>query len=115
MKNNITQKYKVYKNSGVEWLGEIPEHWEVKRLKYLLNGKLKYGANESGIDYDFGLPRYVRITDFGQDGKLNEDKKLSLTWKQGGDFLLKDGDILFARSGATVGKTYQFKKSMSIE
>ena len=27
--------YPVYKPSGVEWLGEIPAHWEVKRLKYL--------------------------------------------------------------------------------
>ena len=104
-----------FKDSGVEWIGDIPEHWAVKRLKYVLNGKLKYGANESGVEYDFNLPRYVRITDFGQDGKLNEDKKLSLTWNQGSDYLLKDGDILFARSGATVGKTYQFKKSMSIE
>ena len=103
------------KDSGVEWIGEIPEHWEVKKLKYCLNGKLKYGANESGVEYDFNLPRYIRITDFGQDGKLSEDKKLSLTWEQGKDYLLKDGDILFARSGATVGKTYQFKSSMSIE
>jgi type I restriction enzyme S subunit len=103
------------KDSGVEWIGEIPEGWEVKRLKYILNGKLKYGANESGIEYNISLPRYVRITDFGQDGKLSEESKLSLSWKQGGDYLLKDGDILFARSGATVGKTYQFKKSMSVE
>ena len=103
------------KDSGVEWIGEIPAHWEVKKLKYILNEKLKYGANESGIEYDINLPRYVRITDFGMDGKLNEESKLSLSWKNGGDYLLKDGDILFARSGATVGKTYQFKKSMSIE
>ena len=103
------------KESGVEWIGVVPEHWEVKKLKYLLNGKLKYGANESGIEYDSSLPRYVRITDFGQDGKLSEDSKLSLSWKKGSEYLLKDGDILFARSGATVGKTYQFKKSMSIE
>lgn len=103
------------KGSGVEWIGDIPEHWEVKKLKYLLNEKLKYGANESGIDYDINLPRYVRITDFGMDGKLSEESKLSLSWKNGGDYLLKNGDILFARSGATVGKTYQFKKSMSIE
>ncbi|MFZ3576178.1 restriction endonuclease subunit S [Tenacibaculum finnmarkense] len=33
-KNNI-KKYSTYKNSGVEWLGEIPEHWEVVKLKYL--------------------------------------------------------------------------------
>ena len=103
------------KDSGVEWIGEVPEHWEVKKMKYCLIGKLKYGANESGIEYDVNLPRYVRITDFGQDGKLSEKSKLSLTWEQGSNYLLKDGDILFARSGATVGKTYQFKKSMSIE
>jgi len=103
------------KDSGVEWIGEIPEHWGVKKLKYILNEKLKYGANESGIDYDVKLPRYIRITDFGNDGKLSEKNKLSLSWKNGGDYLLNDGDILFARSGATVGKTYQFKKSMSIE
>jgi type I restriction enzyme S subunit len=103
------------KGSGVEWIGLIPEGWEVKKLKYILNEKLKYGANESGIDYDVKLPRYVRITDFGNDGKLSEKNKLSLSWNNGRDYLLKDGDILFARSGATVGKTYQFKKSMSIE
>ena len=103
------------KDSGVDWIGEIPEHWEVRKLKYCLNSKLKYGANESGVEYDLDLPRYIRITDFGFDGKLSEDKKLSLTWLQGKDYLLKDGDILFARSGATVGKSYQFKTSMSFE
>lgn len=103
------------KPSGVDWIGDIPEHWEVKRLKYLILGKLKYGANESGVDYDYELPRYVRITDFGMDGKLSNENRLSLTWKKGSEYLLKDGDILFARSGATVGKTYQFKSAMSVE
>lgn len=103
------------KDSGVDWIGEIPEHWEVRKLKYCLTSKLKYGANESGVEYDENLPRYIRITDFGFDGNLSENKKLSLTWKQGNDYLLKDGDILFARSGATVGKSYQFKLSMSTE
>jgi type I restriction enzyme, S subunit len=36
MNNNI-QKYTNYKSSGVEWLGEIPEHWEVSRLGLILN------------------------------------------------------------------------------
>ena len=103
------------KDSGVDWIGEIPEDWEVRKLKYCLNSKLKYGANESGVDYDVDLPRYIRISDFGMDGKLSEEKKLSLTEKQAQDYYLKDGDILFARSGATVGKTYQFKLSMSYE
>ena len=102
-------------DSGIEWIGKIPKGWEVKKLKFIIKNKLKYGANESGISYDEALPRYVRITDFSDTGKLSEKNKLSLSWDKGKDYLLKDGDVLFARSGATVGKTYQFKKSMSIE
>lgn len=113
-KNTWTTPEKT-KDSGVEWIGKIPEEWEVKRLKYVLREPLKYGANESGIEYSPELPRYIRISDFTLEGKLNENKKLSLPWEIGKDFLLDDGDILFARSGATVGKSYQFRKSMSIE
>ena len=103
------------KDSGVDWIGEIPEHWDVIPLKHLLKEKLKYGANESGVAYDPELPRYIRITDFSDEGMLSEKSKLSLTWKMGGEYLLEDGDILFARSGATVGKCYQFKTTMSSE
>ncbi|MGN6416706.1 MAG: restriction endonuclease subunit S [Pseudobacter sp.] len=35
MKKNEMKRYDAYKPSGVEWLGEIPEHWEVKRIKFL--------------------------------------------------------------------------------
>ncbi|MGA1826609.1 MAG: hypothetical protein ACMUIP_18300 [bacterium] len=38
------RKYEKYKDSGIEWIGEIPEHWEVKKLKYIAN------ANPSSID-----------------------------------------------------------------
>lgn len=103
------------KDSGIDWIGEIPEHWEVKRLKNILASKLKYGANESGCEYHESLPRYIRISDFGMDGRLNEEKKLSLPNEIAKDYLLKDRDILFARSGATVGKAYQFKLSLSNE
>ncbi|SFC29139.1 type I restriction enzyme, S subunit [Flexibacter flexilis DSM 6793] len=109
------QPYEKYKNSGIDWLGQIPEHWEVKKLKYVILGKLKYGANESGWEYDSNLPRYIRISDFGLEGKLSEDKKLSLPFEIANNYLLSDGDILFARSGATVGKSYQFKISLSTE
>ena len=108
-------RYEAYKDSGVDWIGEIPEHWEEIALKFLLKERLKYGANESGVGYDPNLPRYIRITDFSESGKLNESSKLSLTWGMGKEYLLNDGDILFARSGATVGKSYQFSKKMSFE
>lgn len=68
-----------------------------------------YGANESADSDDPNQPRYIRITDFGDDGKLRNETFKSLPAEIAKPYLLKDGDILFARSGATVGKTFQFK------
>lgn len=90
-------------------MGEIPEHWEVRRLKFCLNAKLKYGANAAGDYYNPTWYRYIRITDFTAAGTLDEKNKLSLSPENGKDYELKDGDILLARSGATVGKSFQFR------
>jgi type I restriction enzyme S subunit len=61
------------KPSGVEWLGMIPKHWEVRRLRYLIQGKLTYGANAAAQYTNPEWPRYLRITDFGFDGTLRND------------------------------------------
>src|SRR3989338_11255232 len=97
------------KDSGIEWFGQVPKHWEVKRLKYLVQGKLEYGANEVGELDDIKMPRYIRITDFDDDGNLRRDTFKSLPESKAKEYLLQEGDVLFARSGATVGKTFQFK------
>ena len=99
------------KPSGVEWLGDVPEHWKVRRLKNLLIEPLKYGANEPAQYTDPQLPRYIRITDVRKDGTLREDSFRSIPEEIAEPFLLVGGDILFARSGATVGKTFQYKSS----
>ena len=99
------------KPSGVEWLGDVPEHWEVRRLKSLLVEALKYGANEPGAHSDPDLPRYIRITDIREDGTLRNDSFRSLPTEIAEPYLLVEGDILFARSGATVGKTFQYDAS----
>lgn len=97
-----------FKDSGIEWIGEVPEHWEVKRLKYLVKTNLKYGANESAEFDNPNYPRYIRITDFGNDGKLKDNTFKSLPPEIAKNYLLENGDLLFARSGATVGKTFLF-------
>jgi len=79
------------------------------KMKYLTEYKLQYGANASGIDFNDKYPRYIRITDINNDGTLNNDSVLSLNIPNYEDYLLKNGDILFARSGATVGKTFMYK------
>jgi len=96
-------------DSGVPWIGRIPSHWRVMNLKYVIKGKLKYGANEEAKESNSQHPRYIRITDFGLDGKLREETFCSLPPRVAKPYLLEVGDILFARSGATVGKTFQFK------
>ena len=65
------------KDSGVEWLQEIPAHWDVKRLKHLLRARLQYGANEPSNHIDPDSPRYIRITDIREDGTLRAGTKLS--------------------------------------
>lgn len=97
------------KDSGIEWIGEIPVDWKVYKLKYLLDTPMLYGANETGIAYDEYLPRYIRITDITSDNKLKNDGKLSLSENVAEPYMLKNGDILFARSGGTVGKTFIYK------
>lgn len=97
------------RESRINWIGKIPEHWEIKPLKHLLRSPLKYGANEEAKEEDRNDPRYIRITDFGDDGQLRDETYRSLPLKKAKDYLLSDGDILFARSGATVGKTFIFQ------
>ena len=96
------------KDSGIEWIGEISNDFKVVRLKFLLKEPLLYGANESGIQFDEKLPRYIRITDIDSNGTLKGTGKLSLSMESASGFILKDGDVLFARSGASVGKTFLY-------
>jgi type I restriction enzyme S subunit len=98
------------KDSGIEWIGKIPEHWECQKLKQLISKPLQYGANESGEEYNEDFPRYIRITDIKiEDNSLKSSDKLSLKPEKAKNYILEDNDILFARSGATVGKTFLYK------
>lgn len=99
------------KNSEMDWLGKIPDHWNVRRLKLLAKEPLKYGANEAASLTDRNLPRYIRITDVKEDGSLHEDTFRSLEDHLAEPYLLQEGDILLARSGATVGKSFQYDES----
>lgn len=102
------------KDSKAAWLGDIPSHWEAKRLKFVISEPLKYGANEAAELTDTDLPRYIRITDVNDDGTLREETFRSLPQDVADNYLLSDGDILLARSGATVGKSFIYKPSWGV-
>ncbi len=107
----ILKPYIEYKDSGIKWIGNIPSHWETNKLKFLLSEPLKYGANEPAEYDELSWPRYIRITDIDEKGLLKKKTFKSISEDIAYPYLLKDGDILFARSGATVGKTFFYLKS----
>ena len=107
----MTQRYDTYKDSGVQWLGEIPGHWECTSLGRVLYEKLQYGASESGdSEYTNDSMRYIRITDITLDGKLKKDCCKYLSSEIGKNYPVRKGDVLLARSGATVGKAFIYNE-----
>lgn len=98
------------KDSGIEWIGEIPEHWICTVFKKFLSEPMQYGANEAAEECNYNDPRYIRITDIKDDGTLRDDTFKSLPLEKAKEYMLTKGDLLFARSGATVGKTFLYKE-----
>ncbi len=83
-----------------------PDGWVLAGLGELCQGKGAYGANVPKSPFRPEWPRYVRITDITDDGRLRGDDPASISIDAAAPHLLEPGDILLARSGATVGKAY---------
>jgi len=86
-----------------------PKDWPIRNLVNVCTTKPEYGANASAIAWSEGKPRYVRITDITDDGKLLKDGIMTLDLEAWEPYRLIPGDLLFARSGNTVGKSYLYR------
>ena len=91
-------------------LGEIPINWDIKKLGEIAIGKGEYGIGASAAEYIEGKPRYLRITDIGDGCKLLFNDIKGLDEKEYEKYILKEGDIVFARTGNTTGKGYVYNK-----
>jgi len=99
------EKYPAYKESGVEWLGEIPMHWELTRLKYEIN--YKKGKNPKNITleetkYVYLSMEYLR----GASQKVqyvNQDRDL---------VFVKDDNILLLWDGSNAGEFIKGKSGV---
>ena len=96
------------KDSGVEWIGQIPAHWEVTKLKYLSN-KIVDGTHFTPTYVDQGIP-FLRVTDLSNmvDGKINWQDVCYIPEKEH-QMLIKrakgeHGDVLISKNG-TIGLT----------
>ena len=88
-----------------------PLAWEQRKLGDVASS-FDYGLNAAATEYD-GQNKYLRITDI--DDESHEFSKSDLTTPlanlaMSADYLLKEGDLLFARTGASVGKTYLYRQ-----
>ncbi|MBR9921423.1 MAG: hypothetical protein GYB31_11340, partial [Bacteroidetes bacterium] len=92
-----------YKQTEV---GVIPEDWEVKLLGFCLDEQPKYGIGAAAVEFNLNLPTYLRITDIDDDGRLVESDLKSVDHIDASNYYLETGDIVLARTGASVGKSY---------
>lgn len=88
------------KDSGIKWLGEIPAHWEVKRLKHIaqVRGGIAKGRDLSGQE-SVNLP-YMRVANI-QDGHidLSDVATIEILKSEVERYLLRKGDMLMNEGG----------------
>lgn len=99
------------KDSGVEWIGEIPEHWEVKRLGNITKVIDPQPDHRAPKIDENGLP-YIGIRDINDNGSLNVNTarmvEIKAVVKQEKAFKLEDGDLLYGKVG-TLGNPKRLK------
>lgn len=103
------RKYEKYKDSGVEWIGEIPEHWEIQRLKYnalIILGKMLMSNPPKGEEFKYTLEKYLKSKNIGWLQVFNGSKDVDEMWFNDLEkklYKLEVGDIVM-NEGGDIGK-----------
>ena len=97
------------KQSGVEWIGDVPKHWEVCKLKHYSQvfGRIGFrGYNQTDLVNE-GEGALTLSPSNMQNGILNYDKCSYLSWKkyyESPEIMIYNDDVLFVKTGSTYGK-----------
>lgn len=96
------------KNSGVEWIGNIPEHWDVKKNTHLFN-KIGSGTTPTSSDlsyYDSGDINWLQTGDLNNDYIVATSRKINqkAMSKFSSLKLYDENSLVIAMYGATIGK-----------
>ena len=84
--------------------------WEEVSLGTLLVRAPDYGVNAAAVPFSETLPTYIRITDINSDGQFAPCPRVSVDSGADEEQYLRDGDIVLARTGASVGKSYRYRE-----
>ena len=88
---------------------EFKNEWKKIKLKDI-STNISYGMNSAATEFD-GTNKYIRITDIDEKTSLYSDTPVSPLGILDDKFLVKENDILFARTGASTGKSYLYNKT----
>jgi len=89
------------KDSGIEWIGEIPGHWDVMKLRYL--GVLQNGISKSGDEFGYGFP-FVSYSDVYKNYSLPPKVfgLINSTREERQAYSVQKGDVFFTRTSETI-------------
>ncbi len=109
----MTGRYKAYpeyKNSGVEWLGDVPIDWSISRLKFITSifGRIGFRGYTTADIVDEGEGALVLSPSNVFDGQLDLNSKAYLSWDkyyESPEIIVEPDDILLVKTGSTYGKS----------
>lgn len=89
------------KPSGIDWIGDIPEHWDNKRLRYV--AKCQNGISKSAEFFGSGFP-FVSYGDVYKNIELptNVEGLVESTESDRENYSVKEGDVFFTRTSETI-------------
>jgi type I restriction enzyme S subunit len=99
------------KDSGVEWLGEIPESWEIGKFNLLI--KIRHGHQFMNYDFTEEGIKIIKITQLDKEGYLNISNCSFISKERLNEFesiIIKENDILMCLTGGTIGKIIRVGK-----
>ena len=109
----IEKKRRLLKVVDEQWLASLDgvmhiDRYQTRRLRRLVKRPLAYGLGELAEGVKGQGVRMVRITDVDSEGSLRDDVMVTVDEGAAAPYLLRGGDVLLARSGATVGKSFLY-------
>ena len=88
-------KYPKYKDSGVEWLGEVPENWDVKRLRFAT--EINPSKSEISHLHTETAVSFLPMEAIGDDGTLNLEREKPIAEVETGYTYFRNGDVTVAK------------------
>ena len=107
-KRNLRQGAMQELLTGKRRLSGFSGEWAECALRACLSANPDYGINAPGGPASGSLPTYLRITDIDDDGRFMAGNRVAVNHPLAMNYRLRTNEIVFARTGASVGKTYLY-------